>query len=116
MEQRREEMKAKFLAEAEMLYDEMMKWEEGNPEPDFTQIEEIVLKLRKRMGEGMAKMLIERQASKQPVPGPSCRKCGKEMRNKGIKGREVESRIGVIEMERGYYVCPECGEKIFPPG
>jgi len=109
-------MKAKFLTEAEMLYDEMMKWEEGHPEPDFTQIEEIVLKLRKRMGEGMAKMLVEEQGRRRPVPGPSCGRCGKEMHYKGVKGRKIESRIGVVDMERGYYVCPQCGEKIFPPG
>jgi uncharacterized protein with PIN domain len=61
-------------------------------------------------------MAIEEQEERLPVPGPRCEKCGKEMRYKGDKEIGVKSRVGALKIERGYYICPECKESIFPPG
>jgi hypothetical protein len=47
-------LKAEFLAEAETLFDQLMAWEEQPCELHMTQIEEIVLQLRQRLGEQMA--------------------------------------------------------------
>ena len=116
MKRNREEMKAEFIAKAEMLFDELMEWDETTTEPTLTQIEDVVLKMRKRLGEEAAQIILEEQANKQPVPGPGCPECGKEMRNKGQKSNHVESRIGELEIERGYYYCPRCKQGHFPPG
>lgn len=116
MKGKQEKLKAEMMAEAEGIIDEMLKWDENNPKPTLTQIEDIVLELRKRMSERMAQVLIERQENKQPVPGPKCPECGREMRYKGQKETYVESRVGEIQLERGHYYCEECKRGHFPPG
>lgn len=116
MKESKEEKRARLQAKAAQAIDEYLEWEEKNPEPDLTQIEEIALKLRKEFGQGIAQVAIENQASRTPAPGPRCAKCGEEMRYKGKKRTRVESRTGELDVERGYYYCPKCKERIFPPG
>jgi hypothetical protein len=116
MKPSREEKKARLMVRLEKAADELLDWEEQNPKPTLTQLEDIVLSLRKGIGEEMADEIIGRMAAKASVPGPSCPKCGKEMHYKGQREKDVESRAGGVSIERGYYSCPECGEGIFPPG
>ncbi len=116
MKESKEAKRARLLAKAEQAIDEYMEWEEKNPQPDLTQIEDIALKLRKEFGQEIAQVAIEHQASRTPAPGPKCAKCGNEMRYKGKKRTQVESRTGNLEVERGYYYCPQCKERLFPPG
>lgn len=93
-----------------------MAWEENTTEPDLSQIEAIVLKLRKRLGKDLAMAVIERQEKRQPTERPKCVECGVEMENKGEKHNRVESLAGELELERGYYHCKECKRGYFPPG
>ena len=116
MKKSQEKLKAEYMAEAEAMFDELMKWDKENVEPDLTQIENIVLKLRKRFGERMAQSIIEMQEKRQPAEKMICPKCGLEMVTKGEKRNQVETRIGRVELERGYFYCPECKQGIFPPG
>jgi DNA-directed RNA polymerase subunit RPC12/RpoP len=116
MKESKEEKRARLLAKAAQEIDAYLEWEEENPQPDLTQIEEIALKLRKEFGQAIAQVAIENQASRTPAPGPKCAQCGNEMRSKGQKRTQVESRTGTLEVERGYYSCPKCKERIFPPG
>jgi len=116
MKRSKAEKRARLLAKMEEVVDEYLAWEEGHPQPDLTQIEDIALELRKELGREIAQLAVEEQEKRLPVPGPSCPKCGKEMRYKGEKAIDVESRAGGLEIERGYYYCPECKESLFPPG
>ena len=116
MKKSREELKAEYLAEAEELFDELMAWEAETQEPDLTQIEDIILKLRKRFGEQMAEKVILRQEQRQPAERVHCPQCGGELEAKGMKGNQVEARIGNLQVERGYYHCPKCKQGFFPPG
>ena len=116
MEGKRTQRRARLLAKAEQLIDEFLAWEESHPRPDLTQIEDIALKLRKELGQEIAQMALEAQATKTPVPGPHCPQCGQEMHYKGEKGHQVESRVGGLALDRGYYYCPTCQEGLFPPG
>lgn len=116
MKKSQKELKAQFIAEAEEIFDELMEWDENTPEVTMTQIEEIVLKMRKKLGERMAQSVVERQENKQPAAIPKCPQCGKEMQDKGQKGNRLESMAGRVEMERNYYYCPTCQEGDFPPG
>ena len=116
MTESKEEKRARLLAKASQVIDEYIAWEEKNPRPDLMQIEEIALKLRKEFGQEIAQMAIENQEARAPVPGPRCVKCGQEMRYKGKKKTDVESRTGRLKVERGYYYCPECKGSLFPPG
>jgi len=112
----REKKKARLMAKAEKLIDELLEWDDKTKRPNLTQIEDIVLELRKQMSEAMAETILEGQEGKEFVPGPKCAKCGKEMRYKGEHGGQVESRAGTLDVERGYYWCPNCEEGVFPPG
>jgi uncharacterized protein with PIN domain len=116
MKKSREQLKAEFIAEAEELFDELMEWDKQNEKPNLTQIEEIVLELRKRFGKRMAQKMIMGQEERQPAKRVKCPECGKEMENKGMKNNQVETQIGNLQIERGYYYCPDCKQGIFPPG
>jgi len=111
-----EEMKRELMAEAEAMIDELAEWSGGGRKPTLAEIEEMVLKLRKEIGQRMAAAVLASQEESAPVPGPLCPGCGREMRYKGKKKDSVESLVGSLELERGYYHCPECGEGAFPPG
>jgi len=116
MKLRREEKQARLEMKAKQVIKGYLDWEEQHPKPNLTEMEDVILKLRKELGEEMAQMILDEQTERKPVPGPNCPKCGEEMRYKGQKGNQVESRVGLLEVERGYYYCPKCKESVFPPG
>lgn len=115
MKRSREARKAEWLAKAEAVYDELLAWEEKNEKPNLTQIEEIVLELRKRLGEELAQDVVQHQEARQPVPGPKCAQCGREMHYKGPKKVKPQTWAGDLEVERAYYYCPKCKKGFFPP-
>jgi hypothetical protein len=116
MRSSREGRKAGLMKKLESAVEELLDWEEETDRPNLTQIEDKVLKLRKQVSEEMAMELIRAQEAKQPVPGPPCRRCGGEMAYKGQKKVRTQSWAGDLQIERGYYYCPECKESLFPPG
>ena len=116
MTENKEEKRARLLEKASQVIDEYLAWEEKNPRPDLMQIEDIALKLRKEFGQEIAQLAIENQEARAPAPGPRCVKCGQEMRYKGQKRTDVESRTGRLKVARGYYYCPACKGSLFPPG
>ena len=75
----REQRKAEFLQQAEMLFDELLDWEKETRAPTLTEIEEVILKLRERMGQRMATSVLEHQGAGTPVPGPTCPQCEREI-------------------------------------
>jgi uncharacterized protein with PIN domain len=109
-------LKTEYMAEAEALFDELMAWDENTPEPDLAQIEEMILTLRKRLGERMAEAVLARQESGQPAEKIHCPECEKEMENKGQKENDVETWVGNLKIERSYYYCPRCRRGFFPFG
>jgi len=109
-------MKREMLAKAEAKIEAVLDWAEGTSAPTLTEIEEVVLQMRKEFGQEIAQTVIDAQESVQPVPGPICPRCGKEMHVKGRKGKSIESRVGLVEMKRHYYYCSGCRGGSFPPG
>lgn len=111
-----EKLKAEFLAEAEALFDQLMKWDKYTAEPNLTQIEEIVLALRQRLGEHMAHAVLARQENSQPAEKMRCPECRGVLEPKGQKRNRVESQVGSLQMKRSYYYCPRCRQGFFPSG
>ena len=68
----RGERKTKLMAMAEKEVDALLEWMEETAAPDLGEIEAIVLRIRKRMGEEMAGEVIDNQTSVRPAPGPVC--------------------------------------------
>jgi len=116
MKKSREQIKATFMVEVGEQFDELMDWDDQTQEPDLTQIEEKVLDLRKRFGEQIAQEVIMNQEERQPVARVICAGCGGEMIPKGMKGSQIETRIGNLKITRGYYYCSRCKQGLFPLG
>jgi len=112
----REQKKAKLMTSAGQLIDELLAWSTEKERPNLTQIEEKVLELRERFGEELAHAVVEEQEARQPVPGPACPRCGREMAYKGQKRITPQTWVGEVPIERGYYHCKHCKEGLFPPG
>lgn len=111
----RAQKRAKLQAASEALIERMLDWDELNERPKLTEIEDEVLAMRQQFGEEVAGVLLEGQASRQPVENPTCEQCGQAMRYKGQKRKDVESRLGGMAVERGYYYCTNCASGFFPP-
>jgi hypothetical protein len=116
MKRTRVEMKADLMRQAEVLVDELLDWNEQTAEPTLTQIEAVILKLRQRLSDQMGLAVIESQEATRPVLNPQCPTCQGEMRYKDMKDNTVESRIGPLALQRGYYYCETCRTGLFPPG
>ncbi len=59
MKAQRAEVKGKLMQQAELLIDQLLDWNEQTTRPTLTQIEDIVLQLRKQLGEQMALAVID---------------------------------------------------------
>lgn len=112
----RSQKKAKLAKAAEELIEQMLEWDESNERPNLTQIEDAVLALRQRFGQELVSVVVAGQEARQPVQAPLCPTCGEPMRDKGRKGKALESRLGELELMRGYYYCSRCESGVFPPG
>ena len=115
MKRTRAQLKAELMAQAEEVVDELLDWHAGTEAPTFSEVEDAVLKLRKRMSEQMTTAVIEDQEAVRPVPGPACPECGREMHYKGMKAVSIEGRTGKVDLLRGYYYCDRCRGGLFPP-
>src|SRR6266849_2795789 len=104
----RAQRKAEMLADAEELIEQMLDWTEQTQRPNLTQIETIVLELRRQFGKALAEDAIAVQASAQPVVAPKCSQCGAPMQSKGGKDKTVVSQVGELHLDRTHYYCPRC--------
>ena len=111
-EQEQREVEAGLREQINELVEEALA--NANRPLTLSEIEDIVLKVRERIGAAVTQALVTHQAP-QVVPGPVCEGCGAEMHYKGLKKRRVVTRSGEIDWERPYYYCTTCRRGIFPP-
>jgi len=116
MKRSREDVKAELVAEYEQKVEEALAWQEQHPEFRLIELEAYLQVVGQQILSGMAERIVAQKESRQPVEGPTCRRCGKRMKHKGQKRKRVVTQIGEVNIERSYYWCPECGSGIFPPG
>jgi ribosomal protein L34E len=114
MPSKREQLKAKLMAEVEAMVDEALR--RGEDELTLETIEDIALSTRERVAQSLTGSLVEQQAEARSAELPSCPDCGQPMRPKGRKGRYLRTRSGEIRIERAYFYCVGCQRGHFPPG
>jgi hypothetical protein len=110
-----EQIKAAMMHVAEEMADGLIEWAEETSLPTLSQMEEQVLKFRRVLSERATELLLEEQDATAPVQ-VFCECCGQLAENKGHKSVRIESRVGGLEIERGYWYCPHCKAGVFPPG
>lgn len=111
----KESLRQEFMVKAESIFERAL--EQGDKEKlTLSQMEELVGQLKFELTSCLVESLIEVQARQMAGPGPSCKQCGREMRHKGEKQRQVVTSQGKIEVERPYYYCDRCRQGFFPPG
>jgi DNA repair exonuclease SbcCD ATPase subunit len=116
MKKSREQRQQELQAKANEIIQELLDWTDQTDKPNLTQMEEEILSLREKLSQAMLETTIRAQETMQPVEGGNCPSCGRPLRHKGKRGVQLESRVGAIDLERGYYYCPVCQSGIFPPG
>ena len=114
-EKEKERLQQEFRAKAENLFEAVL--EEGlKKQLTLSQMEEMVGQLKFGLTSWLVERLIQVQAQQTTGVGPACAGCGREMRDKGEKPRQLISSQGQIEFKRKYYYCEGCRQGIFPPG
>ena len=114
MPSKRDEMKAKLMAEVEAMLDEALAKGEGPLTID--EIEELTLTARDQVAQSLLGSLVEQQVEQDIASLPECPECGKRMHTKGKKGRYLRTRAGEKRFERDYFYCAACQQGHFPPG
>ena len=114
MSSKREQLKARLMAEVEAMIEEALT--KGEDELTLEEIEDIALVTRDQMAQSLTGGLVEQQAETGDAELPLCPDCGQPMRPKGKKGRYLRTRSGETRLERAYFYCAACGRGHFPPG
>jgi hypothetical protein len=91
-------------------------WYDEHPEATFGEIEQEARRRRRELMGKVLEIVVNGRDNGVQVEGVHCEQCGTEMEFKGYLPWTVRGLEGDAELERAYYVCPECeGETIFPP-
>jgi NADH pyrophosphatase NudC (nudix superfamily) len=106
-------LKARLMAEAEKAINKLMAEKGEKEELQLSDIERLVRTAGQQMMERFTVGVVEAEAE-----GEDCRvcpECGRRMRYKGHKGRNLVTESGEVWLERAYYYCPTCRKGVFPP-
>ena len=113
----RKRRKEAFLIAASETFERLEGWYDEHPEATFGEIEQEARRRRRELMGKALEVLVNGRDTGVQVEGVECEQCGAEMDFKEYLPWTVRGLEGDTELERAYYVCPECeGQTIFPPG
>jgi hypothetical protein len=115
MSDRRAELKARLLAEAEAAIEQMLVEAVPPGQESLADIERSARTAGQRLEQAIAAELAGAGAAALPA-WPHCSACGQKLQNKGKRTRRVVTESGEVEVTRSYYYCPTCRRGVFPPG
>ena len=107
------ELKAQMMSAAEEVIEKLLAGAKEKEELSLSDIERLVRRTGQDVMQELTGTLANAEA--QSEENRSCPECGREMRYKGRKKREVITETGEVSLERGYYYCPSCEKGFFPP-
>ena len=108
-----DKLKREFIEQAEAIFEQVMA--ENEQGETLSQIEQKVGELRFELTSKLVESKLKLAVKKQQGPGAKCERCGREMRDKGLKKRTIITSQGEIEIERSYNHCVHCRQGLFPP-
>ena len=111
-----EELRARLLAEAEKAINARLAEMPMVKEMNLSDIERWVLRTGQQVQARLLKELAQASQEAQSGEARVCEGCGSRMQRRGTRPRQVITEVGEMTLERGYYVCPGCGARLFPPG
>jgi len=107
------ELKAEMMIAAEGVIEKLLAGAREKEELSLSDIERLVRRAGQDVMQELTGTLVNAEA--QSEENRSCPECGRKMRYKGRKKREVITETGEVSLERGYYYCPSCKKGFFPP-
>jgi YgiT-type zinc finger domain-containing protein len=111
MDAKREAIKAKLLAKAEVTIDKMLNDERISEEMTLSAIETVIGVSEADFRQATLEEIIAMQKTR----AKSCPMCGAKLLNKGKQRKQVVTVRGETTLERNYYECPTCQKGYFPP-
>jgi ribosomal protein S27AE len=105
--------KARMMAEAEEVIDRMLAERSKQRELQLTEIERMVREAGKQVMERFTREMVADEAERET--NNICPECGRKMRGKGRKPRDLVTKTGEVRLVRAHYYCPRCKEGVFPP-
>lgn len=114
MPTKREKLEQELLDQAQKAIQKMLDDLPEDSDISLSDMEQATgIMGRHIMNQSLQKLAQSKQAEvNETVPCPAC---GEKMHSRGKRKKRVETLRGEIEIERGYFVCPNCGETYFPP-
>lgn len=109
------EMKARLLAKAEAVIDEVLAARQPPSEAKLADIEQSALRVGQHLAQALTAELVA-ESGAAVATWPDCPECGRRMRVKGKRQRVVVLETGEVTVERAYYHCAACQTGVFPPG
>lgn len=117
---RGQEQGAQWGEWSEEGFKQIEQWRRAHPKATFEQIEaavdERLTKVRTQVLEAVV-LASEAADPSESEPNPKCPHCGHTMQRRGAPSRQLLSNHNQsMSLKRVYFVCPCCGEGLFPPG
>lgn len=110
------ELKARLMAQAEALIDELLTHRKPVQDTTLADIEQAVLGIGQRLQQALTVELVNAQGKVVEPTGQTCPQCGGKLKAKGKRTRRVVTETGEVSLTREYYHCAGCGTGLFPPG
>jgi hypothetical protein len=107
-----EELKARLLAEAEAIINEIVGQDEASQAKTLDEIEQVALRAGQQIKTSVRAGLVGNAPSASV--GKACRQGGGKLKAKGKRSKWVLTQAGEVQMERDYYYCDQCKTGFFP--
>jgi len=114
MPHNRDELEKQLRAKAEAAIRTLLEALPDKADLTMDDMEDLIGKL----GQDMRRETIQGVSEHEQVEPALviCQACQKPMQKRGKRKKRVVTKRGEIDLERQYYICPQCGHGAFPPG
>lgn len=113
MPHKHEELEKQLRAKAEEAIRKLLEKLPDKSELTMTDIENLVGEMGHEVTRNATEAIAQHE---QAEPSEMmCETCQVRMQKRGKRKKHVVTKRGEIELERQYYVCPQCNDGVFPP-